>query len=127
MSAMAVCLDQAQNAIDCNDPNCTYGDCNPSSVAVTGGVAASTVAPNPTINAAGSSADSLSQAFSTLGQWGATITSIATRQPTVTTPGGIRTGYAAVAPSQMISGSPTMMILVVLAILAVVYVVAEKR
>jgi cobalamin biosynthesis Mg chelatase CobN len=128
MSAMAVCLDQAQNAIDCSDPNCTYGDCNSSSVAVTGGVAASTVAPNPSIASAGSQATQLSQAFSTLGQWGATITSIATGQPTVSGPGGVRTGVAAVSPAQSLSASnPMMLILIIGAILLVVFVVAEKR
>ena len=27
-SAPAICLDSKQNAINCSDPNCTYGDCN---------------------------------------------------------------------------------------------------
>lgn len=127
MSAMGVCLDQMQNSVDCSDPNCTYGDCNPDSVAVTGGVAANTVAPNPSIAAASGSASGLTQAFSTLGQWGATITSIAMGQPTVSGPQGVRTGVAAVSPYQRVSSSPVMMILIVVAVLAVVFVVAEKR
>jgi hypothetical protein len=33
----AICLDQNQNTIDCQDPNCTYGDCGQVSTSVPSG------------------------------------------------------------------------------------------
>lgn len=33
----AICLDQNQNTIDCQDPNCTYGDCGAVSTSVPSG------------------------------------------------------------------------------------------
>lgn len=33
----AICLDQNQNTIDCQDPNCTYGDCGATSTSVASG------------------------------------------------------------------------------------------
>lgn len=123
---MGICLDQAENMTDCGSPDCTYGDCSAESVAQTGGVAANTVAPNPSISAAGGSANSITQLSATLGQWGATIAGIVTGQPTVSGPQGVRTGYAAVTPSQMAAGSPAMLILVGIVVLGVILIVARK-
>lgn len=37
IGANPICLDQNQNAIDCSDPNCTYGDCGATSSYVPSG------------------------------------------------------------------------------------------
>lgn len=38
LGAQSICLDQAENAIDCQNPECTYGDCGaPSSYVPSGG------------------------------------------------------------------------------------------
>ena len=106
---------------NCNDANCANGSdtdvngnpcddagCAPcGSIAVTGGVAASTVSPNPSVYSAGisSSASQMSQVGSVMGQWGATIAGIVTGTPTVVTARGAATGAAAVSPSQSLFGS----------------------
>lgn len=126
---------------NCNDANCAAGSdtdvngnpcddaaCAPcGSVAVTGGVAATTVAPNPSINSVGSNPNSLTQAFSTLGQWGATITSIAAGQPTVSGPGGVRSGAAALTPSQYLTGSGGGSMLLIIAVIVVVVVLVANK
>jgi hypothetical protein len=37
MAASAICLDQNQNTVACNDPDCTYGDCGSGGTQVVGG------------------------------------------------------------------------------------------
>ena len=116
MGSMSVCLDQDQNAVDCADPNCTYGDC------VTAGAAGATVTPNPSVPNTNSStsAQSLSQLGSVMGQWGATIAGIVTNTPTVVTAQGARTGYAAVPTAQTLtSGNGLILLLVVGAVILV--------
>lgn len=125
---------------NCNDANCVQGSdtdvngnvcddasCAPcGSVAVTGGYAATTVAPNPTVVPANASASSLTQMANVLGSWGATIAGIATGTPVVTSPSGVRTGVAAVNPAQSITGNPTMMLMLVALVVVVVIVAVRK-
>jgi hypothetical protein len=119
---------------NCNDANCVAGSdtdvngnpcddasCSPcGSVAVVGGIPASTVAPNPTIMAASGSATSLTQLGNVLGQWGATIAGIATGTPVVSGPTGFRTGVAAPSPFQSSAAQPMIMLLLVVVVVVVV-------
>lgn len=125
---------------NCNDANCVQGSdtdvngnvcddasCAPcGSVAVTGGYAATTVAPNPTVVPANASASNLTQMANVLGSWGATIAGIATGTPVVSSPYGVRTGVAAVNPAQTITSNPTTMLLLVVVIVVVLVAVAKK-
>lgn len=123
---------------NCNDANCVNGDstdvngnpcddaaCAPcGSIAVTGGVPASTVAPNPSIASAGSYPGQLTQMTATLGQWGATIASIVSGTPSVIGPQGARTGVASVTPNQMLAGNQGSMLMIVLLVGVVIVVLA---
>lgn len=129
---------------NCNDANCANGEstdvngnpcddasCAPcGSIAVTGGVAASTVAPNPAVYNAGttSSAAQMSQMGSVMGQWGATIAGIVTGTPTIVTATGARTGAAAVSPTQSLfsTGGNGMIILLGAGVLIVLVLVMRK-
>ena len=126
---------------NCNDANCAAGQdsdvngnpcddasCPPcGSIAVTGGVPATTVAPNPSIIASSANASTLTQMSSVLGQWGATIAGIATGTPTVVSPQGARTGAAAVTPNQLLAGGNNSMMLLLLVVVGVVVVAVAFR
>ncbi len=126
---------------NCNDANCAGGadtdvngnpcddsGCAPcGSVAVSGGIAASTVSPNPSIYGTGTtgSAQSMSQVGAVMGQWGATIAGIVSGTPTVVTSSGARTGAAAVSPSQynamgITSGNSGILLLGIAAVVLIV-------
>ena len=125
---------------NCNDANCVQGtdtdvngnpcddaSCSPcGSIAVTGGVPASTVAPNPSIAAANSSASQLTQMTAALGQWGATIAGIASGTPVISSPGGVRTGVAAVTPGQSLVSNPGSSIMILLVVVVVIVLIARK-
>lgn len=127
---------------NCNDANCAAGSdsdvngnpcddasCAPcGSVAVTGGVPATTVAPNPTIVAANASGTQLSQVTNSLGQWGATITALATGQPTIIGASGARTGVAAATPGQLAfnTTSSIPILLLVVGIVVVVLIIGKR-
>jgi hypothetical protein len=117
------CLDQNQNNIDCSSPECTYGDCT-DSVAVTGGVAASTVSPNPAVYTP-STANDLSSLANVAGQWGATIAGIVSGTPVVSGPQGVRTGIAAYPTTAQPVGG--MGLLLILGLVVVAIVVIGKR
>jgi hypothetical protein len=124
--AAGTCLGSDQNLCgspgascsSCNDPDCTYGDCG------TAGAAGSTVTPNPSVSpsATATSASQLSQLGNVMGQWGATIASIATGTPTVVTASGAKVGTTAVAP---VSSNTTLLLLG--AVVIVVIVLAMKK
>jgi|ERR1700689_810114 len=128
MASLGVCLDSGQNQVDCGDPCCSYGDCIPNPTPCTNSyappAAGSTVSPNPSVppTSSAASASSLSQLGNTMGQWGATIASIATGTPTVVTSSGAKVGTTAVAPV----ASNTTLILI-LAVVAVVIVFAMEK
>ena len=123
---------------NCNDANCVNGDttdvngnpcddasCSPcGSIAVTGGVPASTVAPNPSISSAASNPGQLTQMTATLGQWGATIASIVSGTPSVIGPQGSRTGVASLTPNQIVGGNQGTMIMIILLVGVVIVVLA---
>jgi hypothetical protein len=115
------CLDQNQNDIACNDPDCTYGDCT-NSVAVTGGVAASTVSPNPSVAGGVQSTSDFTQLAGVAGQWGATIAAIVGGQPVVTSKGQVRTGVAALAPTAQPMGGMGLILILGLVIVAIVVI-----
>jgi hypothetical protein len=130
---------------NCNDANCVAGDstdvngnpcddasCSPcGSIAVTGGAAANTVPPNPSINNQNSTVNALTQLTGAFGTWGATIAGIVTGVPTVSKQTGFSTGMSAgqLSPTLGVMGAgglPFGMIVVVVVIIAVVAAMGHK-
>jgi hypothetical protein len=123
MSSMSVCLDQSQNACDCADPNCTYGDC------VTVGPAGATVTANPAVSpsagASAGAANSVSQMGNVMGQWGATIASIVSGTPAVVNAQGARVGAPAVAPVTSALGSNGLILIAIVGVVVLVLVMKK--
>jgi len=126
--------DMSCNYGNCNDANCVAGadsdvngnPCDDQSCPPCGSSlpAGTTVVANPGIPAQSSaaSASSLSALGSTMGQWGATIASIATGTPAVITNKGATVSNTTVATTSNMS-----MILLLVVGLVVVLLVMEKK
>ncbi len=94
-----------------------------------GGISLSTVDPNPSLDQSAGATDSSSTMdwINSLGQWGATLTSIATRTPVTTSPSGTILG--ARSPSLLGSTSSNQMLLtvVIIAIIAFALISLAKK